>query len=102
MIAAEVKAIVLSEIGDQWNRTNLHHIRLRECLVEPEYVKFIDVSTEQPLHAWLVLRECPSGNGYGIVYDESARSFGLVQFADGYEPCLIGLYGDFFTTLGAM
>jgi hypothetical protein len=102
MTSAEVKAVVLSEIGDQWQRTNLHHVSLRECLVEPEYVKFIDVRTEQPLHAWLFLRECPPDNAYGIVYDEYSGSFGLAQFADAYEPCLIGLYGDFFTTLEAM
>ena len=102
MMAAQVKTIVLSKIGDQWHRTNLHHVNLRECLVEPEYVKFIDVSTEQPVHAWLVLRECPFGNAYGILYDECSASFGLAQFAEGYEPCLIGLYGDFFAALEAM
>ena len=101
MMAAQVKAIVLSEIGDQWHRTNLHRVSRRESLVEPEYLKFIDVTTEQPFHAWLVLRDCP-GNGYGIIYDECSATFGLVQFADGHEPCLIGLYGDFFTTLEAM
>ena len=76
MMAAEVKAIVLLEIGDQWHRTNLHHVSLRECLVEPEFLKFIDVTTEQPFHAWLVLR-CSPGNGYGIVYDECSARFGL-------------------------
>ena|SRR5690242_11084356 len=72
---------------------------LRECLVEPEYLKFINVTTEQPFHVWLVLREFP-GNGYGIVYEECSASFGFAQFADGYEPCFIGLYGDFFYDVG--
>jgi hypothetical protein len=102
MTAAEVKALVLSEIGDQWRRTNLHHVSLRECLLHPERLTLIDVRTEQPLQAWLVLRACPSGNGYGIVYDELSGTFGLAQFANGYEPCLLGFYGDFFTTLEAM
>lgn len=102
MTAAEVKAVVLSEIGDQWQHTNLHHVSLRECLIEPERVTFVDVRTEKPFEAWLVLREFPSGNGYAVVYDECSGSFGLAQFADDYEPCLIGLYGNFFTTLEAM
>jgi hypothetical protein len=101
MMATQVKAIVLSEIGDQWHRTNRPHVSLLECLVEPEYLKFIDVRTERPFHAWLVLR-CSPGNGYGIVYDECSANFGFAQFADGYEPCLIGLYGNFFTTLDAI
>lgn len=102
MTAAEIKAVVLSEIGDQWQRTNLHHVNLRECLVDPEPLSLIDMRTEQPLQAWLVLRECPAGNGYGIVYDEASGTFGLAQFAEGYDPCLLGFYGGFFTTLEAM
>ena len=102
MIAAEVKAIVVAEIGDQWKRTNLHHVSLRECLIEPERITFVDVCNEKPFEAWLVLRESPSGNGYAIIYDEHSKSFGLAQFADGYEPCLIGFYGNFFTTFDAM
>jgi hypothetical protein len=31
-----------------------------------------------------------------------AGQFGLVQFAEGYEPFFIGLYGDFFDAFDAM
>jgi hypothetical protein len=77
-------------------------VSLRECLVPPEFIRFVDVRTELPFDAWLILRECPSGNGYAVVYDECSGNFSLAQFADGYDPCLIGLYGDCFTTLEAM
>jgi hypothetical protein len=99
----EVRSLVLAEIGDQWNRTNLHGVNLRKCLVDPMLMKFTDPRGESSLDGWLVLREHPEKNsGYAVVYDEAAGKFGLAQFAEGYEPCLFGLYGDFFTTLDAM
>ncbi len=65
-------------------------------------MSFIDLH-EKTTNAWLVLLEDPECRlGYGIVYDETANEFGLVQFAVGYEPCLLGLYGDFFSTFEAM
>ena len=64
---------------------------------------FLDASDEKPVDAWLVLHEDPKKEfGYAVVYDERSGEFGLAQFAEGYEPCLIGIYGDFFTTLEAM
>jgi len=37
-----------------------------------------------------------------VGYDEKSKTFGLLQFAKGFAPCLIGLYGGFFETLDAM
>ena len=55
------------------------------------------------MEAWLVLLENPKQQlGYAVVYDERSGQFGLAQFAAGYEPCLIVIYGDFFAALEAM
>ena len=97
MKAAEVRDLVHAQIGGEWGRSNLHNVSLRECLVEPpRLMTFLDASDEKPTDAWLVLHEDPKQLlGYGVVYDERSGQFGLAQFANGYEPCLIGIYGDF-------
>jgi hypothetical protein len=40
--------------------------------------------------------------GYGVVYDGKTAQFGLMQYAEGYSPCLLGLYGGFWETPEAM
>lgn len=103
MTAAEVSALVESERNGQWDRSNLHGIVLRECVVSPQMIAFRDVSNEKNVCAWVVLHECPpSGPGYAVVYEESSGKIGLAQFTQDYQPCMIGLYGDFFSTLEAM
>jgi len=103
MTAAEVQYLVHAQIGGEWERSNLHNVNLRQCLVEPpQLMTFLDAFDEKPVKAWLVLHEDPKHQlGYAVVYDEGSGDFGLAQFAKGYEPCLIGTYGDFFKTLEA-
>ena len=63
----------------------------------------VDVEGENEVDVWLVLVENPEERlGYGVAYDEKAGKFGLMQFAEGYSPCLLGLYGGFWETLEAM
>jgi hypothetical protein len=103
MTAEEVRARVEREIGNQWNRTNLHHVDLRSSLVHPKQLSFVWVDGSRSQNLWLVLREhLGTELGYAVVYDEEGDKFGLAQFADGYEPCCLGIYGDFFTALEAM
>jgi hypothetical protein len=94
MTSNEVRDIVLAEIGDQWDRSNLHGVVLRRCLITPEKVHGVDVEGENGVDVWLVLVENPEERlGYGVVYDGKTAQFGLMQFAEGYSPCLLGLYG---------
>ncbi len=104
MTAADVRDLVHGQIGNDWDRSNLHNVDLKVALVTPpQRMTFLRAADAEPMEAWLVLHEDPKLKlGYAVVYDEASGEFGLAQFAEGYEPCLIGIYGDFFTTLGAM
>ncbi len=103
MTASDIRSTVLAAIGSQWDRTNLHGVSLRTCLVDPVPMKFISASGDQEVMGWLVLLEHPDQkNGYAVVYDEPSGQFGLAQILEGYDPCLFGLYGDFFSALDAM
>ena len=103
MTSEQVRARVEDEIGGQWDRTNLHHVDLRQGLVTPERLNFVWADGSPAPNLWLVLRESPEpGPGYAVVYDEESDKFGLAQLAEGYEPCCFGLYGDFFTAFEAM
>jgi hypothetical protein len=103
MTASEMSSLVQAQIGDEWGRSNPHGVNLRRCLVAPKLMTFRTARDDESRPAWLVLLEHPDKiNGYAVVYDEGDKMFGLAQFAEGYEPCLFGLYGDFFTTLEAM
>lgn len=103
MLKTEVHSVVLAQVGGQWNRSNLHGVNLKACLVEPELIEFTTVAGESTTKAWIVLREHPDKpDGYAVVFDELTRSFGLAQFASGFAPCLFGIYGDFFAALEAM
>ena len=104
MNAQQVKQIVEAEIRGEWTRTNLHHVNLRVSLLEtPEMVTAIAAGSEQEVQVWLVLVECPGDtNTYGVAYSEQDSAFGLIQFAEGYEPCLLGIYGGFWETFDAM
>jgi len=66
-------------------------------------MKFTGLPDEKSVEGWIVLLEHPGEfNGYAVVYDEAAGKFGLAQIAEGYDRCLFGLYGDFFSALDAM
>ena len=104
MTSEEVRALVHSQIGEQRARRNLHGCDLRECLVDPpEKLVLVKATDETDTEGWLVLREDPAGGpGYAIIYHEESGEFGLTQFAEGYAPCLLGLYGQFFDAFEAM
>jgi len=104
LTAEEVRELVGRQIGEQWARQNLHGCDLRRCLVEPpERVALVRATDDSDTEGWLVLREHPDGGaGYGVVYHDGAGQFGLAQFAEGYPPCLLGLYGQFFDAFDAM
>ena len=104
MSPEEVRALVRSQIGDPWDRRNLHGCDLRECLVDPpEKLSLVKATDETDTEGWLVLREDPGGGpGYAVVYHEESGEFGLTQFAEGWAPCLLGLYGHFFDAFDAM
>ena len=103
MTSDQVRHLVEAEIGDQWNRSNLHHVNLRTCLIEPRKLTFVTAKDEREVEAWLVLLENPKGFlGLGVAYQEQTGRFCLVQLVNGYEPCLLGLYAGFFEALDAM
>ncbi len=90
MTSKEVASLVETQLGGEWDRTNLHGIDLRTCLTTPQKPTFFWAGDEEPIDAWLVLREDPQGgDGYAVVFDEGSEQFGLAQFAKGYEPCLL-------------
>jgi hypothetical protein len=97
-----ITEIIITEINGKWGRSNLHNVNIRDSLITPEKIKSIDTEDKE-VEVWLVLLENPQARlGYGIAYDETSGEFGLLQFAEGYEPFLIGLYGTFFDALDAM
>ena len=103
MTEIEIQKMVAATIGDQWDRSNLHGVDLRRCLVPPKQVTAINAGDETETPVWLVLLEAPDTRlGYAVAYHEESKQFGLVQLTKEYAPCLIGLYGGFFNTLEAM
>ena len=103
MTSKQVHALVVAQIGDQWDHTNLHGVDLRRCILWPESITAMDVRGASECEVWLVLLEIPQTRlGYGIVYDEKTRQFGLVQFTENYVPFMIGLYGGFLDAFEAM
>ena len=104
MNASELRKRIEDEIGDNWSRTNLHNVDLRTALLsEPRKITVIDAGGQKTIPVWLVLEECPGMNGgYAVVYSEEDAAYGLVQFAEGYEPCPFGIYGSFIATFVAM
>jgi len=103
MTSTEVQEMVNADIGNDWSQTNLHRVDLRTSVVSPpRQLAVVDVSTECEHVVWLVLEECRGGPGYGVVYSEADNAFGLVQMAEGYVPCLLGIYGGFLDAFSAM
>ena len=106
MIAAEVRAIIESEIGNDWSQTNSHGVDLRRCLVPPRLVAcrntFPKLDGGKPLQLWIVLEETPAmQGGYLIVFDETRLVFGLADW-DGDTPVFLGFHGTFLNTLRGM
>ena len=91
------------EIGGQWERSNLHGVDLRKCLLEPELAECLDPAAGKRIRLWLVLSERPGrDNCYGVAYDEQSREFGLVAFNPGSPPTLVGMHGGFLNAMEAM
>jgi hypothetical protein len=104
MTPQEVSQIITDEIGNDWNRTNLHGCDLRTCLVTPERRLYSDSwHDNKSLEMWLVLEEHPDTHtGYRIVFDENTRQFGLaIEGKDGRDVWL-GHYGTFIQTFEGM
>jgi hypothetical protein len=85
MTSDDVQSLVRTAIGHDWDRSNLHGVDLRRCLVRPEKLGVVAAADETDSEVWLVLLEHPEPPrlGYGVAYDEKSGKFGLLQFADG-------------------
>jgi hypothetical protein len=106
MTAADVRAIIESEIGGDWSQTNAHGVDLRRCLIPPRKVKcrntFPKLRGGKPLSLWIVLEETPgTRDGYLIVFDGKRNTFGLADW-DGDTPVFLGFHGSFLNTLQGM
>lgn len=111
MTGDDVRQLVMSQLGGAGIEPVYYGIDLRRSLVPPVPIKVINRRVrngeleDQVIDAWLVLVENSEQNGgYRIVYSESHDSFGLAVsgFKDDAYLVLIGLYGDFVTTLEGM
>lgn len=113
MTSDEVANLVRQQIGNRWDQSNAHGVDLQRCLVQPKRVQMGAMGASIPnpggkavdttVWVWVVLEEDPvKRDGYKIVMEEDTREFGLaILLADG-QPCYLGCYGDFMTTLQAM
>lgn len=106
MTAAQVRAIIDAELGNDLSRSNSHGVDLRRCLVEPRKVKcrntFPKLNGGKPLELWIVLEETPeTSDGYLIVFDEETHQFGLADWADS-TPVFLGFHGTFLNSLEGM
>ena len=99
MTAAELSALLESEIDGNWSLSNAHGVDLRRCLVEPQKRMYRDsMDGASRLQLWLVLEEDPaSHSGYEIVFDDQSMTFGLAT-----GDLFLGLYGTFLETLENM
>ena len=111
MTASDVQSIVLTEIGNDWSETNAHGVDLQSCLVQPHRIPVIwrtvqdGQVVEDTRQVWLVLEEEPvTKHGYKIVFDDNQKMFGLASpgYASDPHACLVGYYGDFWTTFKGM
>lgn len=110
MDARDVRKLVVDQIADRWDETNSHRINLRSSLVTPSQTQMIlrvvrnGKLKDSTVDVWVVLHECPGGDGYIIFYDDARDQFGLASsgFPDDYHPVICGYYGDFWTTFNCM
>ena len=103
MDAGEVQALIRSQVGDGWKRSDWPHgVSLDRCLVDPP-VRMPFHTAWDPivsLELWLVLEE-DSGAGYSIAFDDTEEIFGIATRIDD-GMLLLGFYGDFVETLEAL
>jgi hypothetical protein len=106
MTADEVEQLVLTEIGDQWDRWTAHDVDLRRCVVRPPRQETYMAATKEgevPLRLWLVVEEAPdTHDGYEVFYDDEERIFGLGGVDSAGGRYYIGGYGTLWDTLEGM
>ena len=103
MTADEVHALIVSQVGDAMDKSNLHGLTVRESLLEPVRTKDVypspgaNASTGEEVSVWLVLEERKDGSGYKIVYDDGIDRFGLATPGkDGHPPTVVSRSHSFF------
>jgi len=110
MKSRDVRKIVVDQIADRWDETNLHGVDLRSSLVTPSRTTMIlrlvknGNIKDSTVDVWTVLRELADGDGYTIFYDDGCDKFGLATkgFPDDRHPVICGYYGDFWNTFQGM
>ena len=89
---------------------NAHGITLENIaqhrMLPPRLTRFENAggpSGPSEIDAWIVLDECPNSDsaGYLVVFDPSARMYGLAVKSDRVS-IFIGFYGSLVETLNAM
>jgi hypothetical protein len=106
MTAQDVEQLVLTAIGDQWDRPTSHDLDLRRCVLRPPRLKTYIAHTAEgdvPFELWLVAEESPdTHDGYEVFYDANEEIFGLGYPGSSKTPSYIGAYGDLWDALEAM
>jgi hypothetical protein len=77
---------------------------LKTHLIEPRKVTlFTDFSFNRTAEYWLVTDHTGTGDsGYRVIYSESDKMFGLETTTQEGQSVMMGLYGDFATTVESM
>lgn len=106
LTAEQLRARIVTEIGDNWSHKNGHNCDLKHCLLAVPALQQFETAGDptKTVDLWLVLEEDPlNRDGYKVVYDESTNMFGLAcMFISGRNGHL-GNYGDtFLEALDAM
>lgn len=103
MTASQIREVIQAEIDGDWDRTNAHGVDLGDSLTEPYKRTFRGEWGEARFELWVVLEEHPEEEeGYLIVYDEDADTFGLAVHENEDHPTYIGRYGDFMEAFTGM
>lgn len=105
----QVRRLIETQVGDDWEISNHHHVDLRRALITPRRIGGIVPTVRdgevayQKCSVWLVLLE-EAEDGYRIVMKEDEPVFGLAckGFPTDDSLVVIGWYGDFVTTFLAM
>ena len=105
--ARDIKQIVQQELARNEPFANSHGItpqNLQEFLVEPLCVRIDPDDTKSPLkEMWVVLQEGRTpADGYVIVYDPTAQSWGFAEVMAGNNYSLVCHADSLATALSSM
>lgn len=101
MTSEEVEKLILNQIENKWDISNLHGINLTECILKPFKQKYIyALDKSQSFNLWTVLIE--SENGYRVFYDEDKNMFGLATKSENDELLYLSCYGNFLDAIENM